>query len=330
MSLTRELRSPRSWVNQFFKARIPRVVEFARGRGGAVKAMETVVPSSSAESARLVGTAFDYRLRMHVGADFADSEVLPRGIDLLRRMGSGLGPTADQKWAAAIADLLTEVPAGDEMVKARTSVVLAWVDWGYRSGGIWSDGLRAAVEAIGRNEELGWDSVGASVDPCVAAEVAALMDIVEVPRADSALCGTSFLGSRFVGGADADLILDGCLYDVKTTARPRRGLTPMLRQLLGYALLDWADEFELNRVGFYWSRQGKWMSWELDQLIGQSASPAGSLGGLRKEFKRCAHERAPAFLQRSAGRRRQPNQPSTSGASRTGRSVGRPLPRGRC
>jgi len=108
MSLTSELRSPKSWVNQFFKARVPRIVEFARPRGGAVKAMETVVPSSSAESVRLVGTAF------------------------------------------------------------------------------------------------------------------------------------------------------------------------------------------------YWSRQGEWMSWRLDELIGESASPAESIDSLREEFRRCAHERAPAFLQRSA------------------------------
>ena len=300
MSLTSELRSPKSWVNQFFKARVPRIVEFARPRGGAVKAMETVVPSSSAESVRLVGTAFDYRLRMQLGADFADSEALSMGIDRLRWMGSDLGSSVDEKWAAATADLLTEMPAGDEMLKARASVVLAWVDWGYRSGGIWSDGLRAVAGSACRGEASTWDSFAASVDPGIASEVAALMNIVDVPRAESALCGASFRGSGFVGGADADLILDGCLYDVKTTLLPRRGFPSMLRQLLGYALLDWDNEFEIDRVGFYWSRQGEWMSWRLDELIGESASPAESIDSLREEFRRCAHERAPAFLQRSA------------------------------
>ena len=262
--------------------------------------MGIVVPSGSAESVRLVGTAFDYRLRMHLEADFADSETLLMGIRLLRWMGSDLGSTVDEKWAAAMADLLTEVPAGDEMMKARASVVLAWIDWGYRSGGIWSDGLRAVADSTRRKEAPDWDSVIASVDSRIASEVAALMKVVDVPQANSARCGTSFRGSAFVGGADADLILDGCLYDVKTTLRPRRGLTPMLRQLLGYALLDWGNEFQLDRVGFYWSRQGKWMSWRLDELVGQSASPAKSLDGLREDFRRCAHERAPAFLRRSA------------------------------
>ena len=37
MSLTNELRSAKSWVNQFFKARIPHVVECAlQGRRGEV------------------------------------------------------------------------------------------------------------------------------------------------------------------------------------------------------------------------------------------------------------------------------------------------------
>ena len=87
--------------------------------------METVVPSGSAESVRLVGTAFEYRLRMHLEADFADSDALLRGIQGLRWMGSGLGSSIDQKWAAAMADLLTEMPDRDEMLKARASVVLA-------------------------------------------------------------------------------------------------------------------------------------------------------------------------------------------------------------
>ena len=60
----------------------------------------------------------------------------------------------------------------------------------------------------------------------------------------------------------------------------------MLRQLLGYALLDWGNEFELDRVGFYWSRQGEWVSWKLDELIRQGAGPAESLKALREDFRR--------------------------------------------
>ena len=176
-------------------------MDFARRKGGLAKSMETVVPSGSAESVRLVGTAFDYRLRMHLKADFADSDALLMGIERLRWTGSDLGSSIDWKWAAATANLLTEMPAGDEMLKARASMVLAWVDWGYRSGGKWSEELRAVADSTRRGDARTWDSLATSVDPGIASEVAALMDIVEAPRADSALCGASFRGSGFVGGA---------------------------------------------------------------------------------------------------------------------------------
>lgn len=41
----------------------------------------------------------------------------------------------------------------------------------------------------------------ATLDAGVASEVAALKDIVNPPQADRVLCGTSFGGSAFVGGA---------------------------------------------------------------------------------------------------------------------------------
>ena len=55
----------------------------------------------------------------------SDSDALLMGIERLRWMGSGFGSSVDQKWAAAMADLLTEMPDRDEMLKARASVVLA-------------------------------------------------------------------------------------------------------------------------------------------------------------------------------------------------------------
>ena len=42
------------------------------------------------------------------------------------------------------------------------------------------------ADSAHRKEAPSWDSCAASVDPGVAFEVAALMKIVEVPRADSA------------------------------------------------------------------------------------------------------------------------------------------------
>ena len=74
----------------------------------------------------------------------------------------------------------------------------------------------------------------------------------------------------------------------------RHGLPFWFRQLIGYALLDWNDAFALQRVGFYFSRQGEWMSWGLPNLIRQStAVPEATLQGLREEFHTLAHEHNP-------------------------------------
>ena len=110
------------------------------------------------------------------------------------------------------------------------------------------------------------------------------------------MCGPSFDGSAYVRGADADLIVDGCLYDVKTTMKQREGLPRNLRQLLGYELLDWHGALGLERAGFYFSRLGAWLSWELEELVRQTAAPGATRRQLRDDF----HSRADEYNPRPA------------------------------
>ena len=98
-------------------------------------------------------------------------------------------------------------------------------------------------------------------------------------------------GSRYVGGADADLCLDHRLVEVKTTIDSRRDLLPASRQLLGYVLLDWSDEHAMEEAGLYFARQGKQMSWPLGRLIaGTTGDSNATLKGLRLEFEQLAEE----------------------------------------
>ena len=71
--------------------------------------------------------------------------------------------------------------------------------------------------------------------------------------------------SKLVGGADADLLIDDCLVDIKTTKAPR--LDPRdFFQLIGYYLLHGFDgihcgrfrgaQSEINYLGIYFSRYG--------------------------------------------------------------------------
>ena len=66
--------------------------------------------------------------------------------------------------------------------------------------------------------------------------------------------------------ASADLLVDDCLIDIKTTVRPH--LDPLwLYQLLAYVLLDEFDQCKARRAGFYFTRQGAFIVWPVDRLV---------------------------------------------------------------
>ena len=76
----------------------------------------------------------------------------------------------------------------------------------------------------------------------------------------------TFARSDLVGGADADLIVDGCLVELKTTAEV--GLTSaIVRQLIGYVLLDEHDTYNIERVSILFARRPQALSWNADELM---------------------------------------------------------------
>jgi hypothetical protein len=82
------------------------------------------------------------------------------------------------------------------------------------------------------------------------------------------------VGSKLVDGADADLVLDDCLIEVKTVAENRVDLD-ITRQLVGYALLARRFGLEgkapnsmepIRKLGVYWARAGRLVSFDLDEV----------------------------------------------------------------
>ena len=291
MSLTSQLRSKDSWVNQFFKNELGKATDFAKRQGPAVKALPLKIPLGAHRQAALVGIAFDYRVRLHLGANLGESKVLNHGITRMQIVGSGLGHTIDYAWAALATRLLREPPVGDELTLARASVVLAWLDAGFRSGGGWSEGMRSIAESIDRLDTPDWHHFSAPVHEDIASEVSALYRIAQDQLPGSgAICGPNFAGSLAVGGADADLIVENCLYDIKTTVNPRSTLVKDLRQLIGYALLDWDSEYGLDQVGFFYARQAVYMTWPLSELMVECTGGREpvDLGTLRGRFRALA------------------------------------------
>ncbi len=85
--------------------------------------------------------------------------------------------------------------------------------------------------------------------------------------------------SNLVGGADADLLIDDILIDIKTTKYLKFD-RPMLRQLAGYYLLhkiggigDIPNNCEISRVGIYFSRHGELFTFDVKDLISENKIP---------------------------------------------------------
>ncbi len=79
--------------------------------------------------------------------------------------------------------------------------------------------------------------------------------------------------SNLVGGADADLLVDDILIDIKTTKYLKFD-RPMLHQLAGYYLLhkiggigDTPGKCEVNKLAIYFSRYGQLFTFDAKDLI---------------------------------------------------------------
>jgi excisionase family DNA binding protein len=95
----------------------------------------------------------------------------------------------------------------------------------------------------------------------------------------------TFAGSSYIGGADADIIIDGQLIEIKSSIRARIDST-WLYQLIGYVLLDYDDHYHLHSVGIYMARQGLLLTWPLiDFLRLLTGNDQICLAQLRQEFR---------------------------------------------
>ena len=84
------------------------------------------------------------------------------------------------------------------------------------------------------------------------------------------------------------MILGHCLIEIKSTVKASVEKV-WLYQLIGYALLDYDDEFGIDSLGFYMARQGEFLGLPikvlLQRVMGQMPPP---LSVLREEFQNVA------------------------------------------
>jgi hypothetical protein len=164
---------------------------------------------------------------------------------------------------------------------------MAWFEEARRSGRLWP-----GTPLGDAGPDLVFDQILAAVPDYAVADMAA-----QVQLADSALsalraacppgrvhAGPVFGGSPDVGGADADMIIGDLLVDTKALTAPSRISRRDFYQLIGYALLDYDDQFGIGRVGFYLSRFGRLITWPVAEYL----TLLGSQRSLNDLRKRCA------------------------------------------
>lgn len=107
----------------------------------------------------------------------------------------------------------------------------------------------------------------------------------------SVILNPVFEGSKDVGGADADIILDHCLIDFKSTLNPKID-SNWLYQLLGYVLLDYDDLYQIREIGIYMVRQGILLRWPLHTIIEVlSGIKNVSIDKLRQQFQKAIYKK---------------------------------------
>jgi hypothetical protein len=266
MSLTAHLKDKESPVRQFLYTTFPNSGPITAETKSYLSTAKTILPAGTVQYAA-VGMALDYRIRYCFGVTPPERLTAYEGAlvgilagklaeDLVRGFFTRL-----KQSVARIKPVQQRLDAAPEATLNRYCYTLGLFELLYRAGPQVRSPLFAAR----------------SVDDLLAiAPAHAIDDLCELSwgfhasfegdLTRPAILNPSFAGSGDVGGADADLILDGCLMDVKATTRPALDRS-WLYQLLGYVLLDYTDECHIREVAIHMARQRVTLKWPLVRFL---------------------------------------------------------------
>ena len=303
MSLTGHLIRPDSPVKAFLYERFEKTRVLTASANGQLRATGCVCPPPNIEEYPYadVGRAIDYRIRYFYPAGPIDDLVAwKHGHRIVWERYTRLAEKyPDEKqythFLRASVEFFLRVrtfiqttrPEGrlldprEEALLARYCYVLGVFELAYRTGDdYW-------LFCPGRPHNV--DFWLAQVPQAVVSDLVRLARLFFQRHRDllakPVILNPTFAGSTDVGGADADLIIDGCLLELKCSKHET--LSPVwLRQLAGYVLLDYADALHIRSVGIYMVRHGVLLSWPLDEFLAAlSGDQAIDLAQLRSEFR---------------------------------------------
>ena len=218
-----------------------------------VRLRSHILASAISGRPSIVGAAFDYLLRFKLEHEFAGCITRSWVAEgAVAKLDSGMIACGER----ALSDASAKLDAARSAHRA------------YMESGVVGDGLLAAsldlaqLNAIFRTGTV-YDYVDA--DPSDMADLRGILDVAEgrfpVPTRECYLNPHFGDASHMVGGADADIVADGMLVDIKTTRTLSFG-QDMYNQLVGYYVLsrlgmvNGTDDVDLSSVGIYYARYG--------------------------------------------------------------------------
>ncbi len=302
LSLTGQLKHDEAPVSRFMAHFLPHALAVQRDYLRRIAALPHPVqpidvhyPNWSA-----LGHTIDYRLRLSFGstlgpavelgiASLAGANYLPGAPSAVRRKAL---IDVGRELQATLNEYLADPRAVDDRTVTRLCFVASFFEDIYRTGGIRRFSMLADRAAATTLDDL----VGA-VPAYVVDDIDQQLRLAEHPLARlralprrARICGPVFAGSADVP-ADADFVLGGLLLDCKATREPKRIGREEIYQLAGYLLLDYDNEFGIDQVGLYLSRQGGLIDWNVEEFLGRLGASA-PLPRLRVELHK--HLRAAA------------------------------------
>ncbi|MFC5660931.1 hypothetical protein [Streptomyces nogalater] len=286
MSLTSELNDPNSPLSRFMARELPATSRITGSLRSRLPLRPfTVTPRAAGRpDYRSLGRAIDRRLRVAFGSPLDSvllEGVLYAGIDVANMASRAAGQAVHGIGQALLSELKGQPAArGGSMTRSRPDEErlsrLCFAASHFEE--VKRAGLRPGNPLLHLGPGAVLDDLLGQVPDYVTDDIAGQVELAEADHAlgwvtrqpvDRRLCAPVFSGSNDVDGADADFIVDGHLIDCKATTRPDRfGSKKEVYQLAGYLLLDYEDEYRLDKVCFYLSRQGRLVTWPAQEFLG--------------------------------------------------------------
>ena len=300
MSLTSHLKDKNSSVRKFITEQFPntRSAPFLKTARQELKTAETLRPSpDQGHPYPAIGMAIDYRIRYYFETYRPYETVAYQGSREIRfPHGPNTVPPAYrllqiipqffaelELYAENLQPAKRQLPPEEEIQLNRYCYLLALFEQIFRIGGLSAgsplsqENIQTVADLLSLPEEI-WIADLSQLSQRFYNQFSHLLE-------QPTILNPTFDGSRDVGGADADFIIDGSLIDIKTSINPQIS-GDYLHQLLGYVLLDYTNQYQINSIGLYMPRQGKMFQWELEQVLKElSKEPNASITELRDQFQ---------------------------------------------